>query len=163
MITSELVKVLKTIKSGLMHQRRVGAETLGAWRSAAVDAEGLIEDALTLCNNDLQLKYHVETTCGVDGLYTPDCRKIKPIVQCTDGHKDPDWYVSSYYKIVLPDDKACVVHIIEQRVDGKVGERKSAYAGSIDTYPNPSDFRTYGIWLLYLLAWDVAGQVKGNT
>lgn len=157
-MTTKLVKALKTIKSGLMHQRRVGAETLGAWRSAAVDAEGSIEEALTLCNNEHEWKYKVETTYGVDGLYTPDCRKIKPIEQCADRHKEPDWYVSSYYKIVLPDDKACIVHVIEQRVDGKVGERKSAYTGRIDTSPNPSDFRTYEIWLLYLQVWDLTEQ-----
>jgi hypothetical protein len=48
---TDLRAALAKIKTGVMHQRRFGVETLGAWRSAAIHAEGVTEDALALPDN----------------------------------------------------------------------------------------------------------------
>ena len=40
------LKALLDVKRSLMHQRRFGADTMGAWRNAACDAEGSAEEAL---------------------------------------------------------------------------------------------------------------------
>lgn len=40
------MRYLKNIKSNLMHQRRFGQDTFGAWRNAAVRAEGDAEEAI---------------------------------------------------------------------------------------------------------------------
>lgn len=43
---AELLARVKSVKSNLMHQRRFGADTLGAWRNAACRAEGDLEEAI---------------------------------------------------------------------------------------------------------------------
>lgn len=58
------LKALVSVKGTLMHQRRFGADTMGAWRNAGCGVEGDAEEALAAIRS-LQLESRpAEDSCA---------------------------------------------------------------------------------------------------